>query len=163
MVRAEIIAIGSELLLGGVADTNSLYLAEELLKIGIQVRYKTVVGDDPTAFWRENADIVVAMSQVLPRQCFMYYVQSAPPQERREAFLIAQRGQVLAADEGIDRSAVTQPRRRAAPFRQATPTGYDGISSSLLRQPYIEILYWNRLLGRGLSRRVIAEYGAATA
>src|SRR3989442_6701102 len=46
MVRAEIIAIGSELLLGGVADTNSLYLAEELLKVGIQVRYKTVVGDD---------------------------------------------------------------------------------------------------------------------
>src|SRR5437870_13358767 len=46
MVRAEIIAIGSELLLGGVADTNSLYLAEELLKLGIQVRYKTVVGDD---------------------------------------------------------------------------------------------------------------------
>ena len=46
MVRAEIIAIGSELLLGGVADTNSLYLADELLKVGIQVRYKTVVGDD---------------------------------------------------------------------------------------------------------------------
>ncbi len=60
----------------------------------------SVVGDDPTAFWRENADIVVAMSQVLPRQCFMYYVQSAPPHERREAFLVAQRGQVLAADEG---------------------------------------------------------------
>ncbi|TAL12007.1 MAG: competence/damage-inducible protein A [Nitrospirae bacterium] len=46
-VRAEIIAIGSELLLGGVADTNSLFLAEELLKIGIEVRFKTVVGDDP--------------------------------------------------------------------------------------------------------------------
>ena len=41
MVRAEIIAIGSELVLGGVADTNSLYLAEELLKLGIEVRYKT--------------------------------------------------------------------------------------------------------------------------
>jgi len=46
-VRAEIIAIGSELLLGGVADTNSLFLADELLKIGIEVRWKTVVGDDP--------------------------------------------------------------------------------------------------------------------
>ncbi len=60
----------------------------------------SIVGDDPVAFWRENADIAVAMSQVLPRQCFMYYVQSAPPSERREAFLVAQRGQVLAADEG---------------------------------------------------------------
>jgi len=47
MVRAEIIAIGSELLLGGVADTDSLYLADELLKLGIEVRHKTVVGDDP--------------------------------------------------------------------------------------------------------------------
>ncbi len=46
MARAEIIAIGSELVLGGVADTNSLYLAEELLKLGIAVRYKTVVSDD---------------------------------------------------------------------------------------------------------------------
>ncbi len=47
MVRAEVIAIGSELLLGGVADTNSLFLADELLTLGIEVRYKTVVGDDP--------------------------------------------------------------------------------------------------------------------
>jgi nicotinamide-nucleotide amidase len=44
---AEIIAIGSELLLAGAAETNSLYLADELLKIGIEVRYKTVVGDQP--------------------------------------------------------------------------------------------------------------------
>src|SRR2546425_9887364 len=60
MVRAEIIAIGSELLLGGVADTNSLYLAEELLKVGIQVRYKTVVGDD-------TKDIEAALQHALGR------------------------------------------------------------------------------------------------
>lgn len=47
MLQAEIIAIGSELLLGGVADTNSLFLADELLKLGIEVRYKTVVADNP--------------------------------------------------------------------------------------------------------------------
>lgn len=47
MGSAEIIAIGSELLLAGVAETNSLFLADELLKIGIEVRYKTVVGDQP--------------------------------------------------------------------------------------------------------------------
>src|SRR5438105_2947579 len=60
MVRAEIIAIGSELVLGGVADTNSLYLAEELLKLGIEVRYKTVVGDDPK-------DIEAALQHALGR------------------------------------------------------------------------------------------------
>ena len=59
-VRAEIIAIGSELLLGGVADTNSLFLADELLKIGIEVRFKTVVGDDPK-------DIEAALQYALGR------------------------------------------------------------------------------------------------
>jgi nicotinamide-nucleotide amidase len=46
MQRGEIIAIGSELLLGGRLDTNSLFLADELAARGIEVRWKTVVGDD---------------------------------------------------------------------------------------------------------------------
>ncbi len=44
-MRAEIIATGSELLSGGVPDTNSLYLSEELLDLGIETAFKTVVGD----------------------------------------------------------------------------------------------------------------------
>jgi len=46
MRRGEIIAIGSELLLGGRLDTNSLFLTDELSAFGIEVRWKTVVGDD---------------------------------------------------------------------------------------------------------------------
>ncbi len=46
MRAAEIIAIGSELLIGGRLDTNSLFLAEQLASIGIVVRFKSVVGDD---------------------------------------------------------------------------------------------------------------------
>ncbi|MBX3235159.1 MAG: competence/damage-inducible protein A [Nitrospiraceae bacterium] len=42
----ETIAIGSELLQGGRVDTNSLFLGEQLASIGIELRYKTVVGDD---------------------------------------------------------------------------------------------------------------------
>jgi nicotinamide-nucleotide amidase len=45
-MRAEIIATGSELLSGGVVDTNSVFLAEELLDIGIETAFKTIVGDD---------------------------------------------------------------------------------------------------------------------
>jgi nicotinamide-nucleotide amidase len=45
-MRAEIISVGTELLSGGVADTNSLYLSEELMLIGIETAFKTVVGDD---------------------------------------------------------------------------------------------------------------------
>ena len=44
--RGEIIAIGSELLLGGRPDTNSLFLAEQLASAGVEVRFKSVVGDD---------------------------------------------------------------------------------------------------------------------
>lgn len=43
---AETIAIGSELLVGGRSDSNSLFLADALAAIGIEVRFKTIVGDD---------------------------------------------------------------------------------------------------------------------
>ena len=46
MQCAEIIAIGSELLLGGRLDTNSLFLVERLASLGIEVRFKSVVGDE---------------------------------------------------------------------------------------------------------------------
>ena len=56
-----------------------------------------VVGDDPAEFWRTNPDIALAASQVVPRQCFVYYARSG--ENRREGFLVAQRGQALAADD----------------------------------------------------------------
>jgi len=43
---AETIAIGSELLVGGRSDSNSLFIADALATIGIEVRFKTIVGDD---------------------------------------------------------------------------------------------------------------------
>jgi nicotinamide-nucleotide amidase len=46
MLKAEIIAIGSELLTPHRTDTNSLWLTERLNSIGIAVQLKTVVGDD---------------------------------------------------------------------------------------------------------------------
>jgi nicotinamide-nucleotide amidase len=45
-LTAEIIAIGSELLAPDRADTNSLWLTEKLNSIGIEVKLKTIVGDD---------------------------------------------------------------------------------------------------------------------
>ena len=44
-MKAEIIAVGSELLTPDRLDTNSLYLTEELNKLGIEVVRKTIVGD----------------------------------------------------------------------------------------------------------------------
>jgi nicotinamide-nucleotide amidase len=46
MLNAEIIAIGSEMLTPFRLDTNSLWLTERLNAMGVEVKLKTVVGDD---------------------------------------------------------------------------------------------------------------------
>ena len=45
-MNAEIIAVGSELLTPHRRDTNSLYLTEKLNDLGVEVRFKCIVGDD---------------------------------------------------------------------------------------------------------------------
>jgi nicotinamide-nucleotide amidase len=45
-MNAEIIAVGSELLLGQIANTNAQFLSKQLAEIGINVFYHTVVGDN---------------------------------------------------------------------------------------------------------------------
>ncbi len=45
-MRAEITATGTELLSGGVLDSNSLFLSEELMTLGIETAFKTAVGDN---------------------------------------------------------------------------------------------------------------------
>lgn len=46
MVTAEIICIGTELLLGEILNSNAQYLAQELAKLGISHHFQTVVGDN---------------------------------------------------------------------------------------------------------------------
>lgn len=57
---AEIIAVGSELLTPFRQDTNSLYLTEQLNKLGVDVAFKTIVGD-------RLKDIVRAAATALSR------------------------------------------------------------------------------------------------
>ncbi|MFZ1919195.1 MAG: competence/damage-inducible protein A [Terriglobales bacterium] len=45
-MNAEIIAVGSELLTPHRQDTNSLYLTEKLNDLGVEVRFKSIVGDE---------------------------------------------------------------------------------------------------------------------
>ena len=44
-MKAEIIAVGSEMLTPSRQDTNSLYLTERLNEIGVTIAFKTIVGD----------------------------------------------------------------------------------------------------------------------
>jgi nicotinamide-nucleotide amidase len=45
-VKAEIIAIGTEILLGEIVDTNSAWIAQRLPELGIDLNYNSVVGDN---------------------------------------------------------------------------------------------------------------------
>jgi nicotinamide-nucleotide amidase len=45
-MRAEILAVGTELLMGQIANTNAQYLSERLAEIGVGVYHHTVVGDN---------------------------------------------------------------------------------------------------------------------
>jgi len=58
MLTAEIIAIGSELLTPEKTDTNSLWLTGRLNEIGVEVKLKTIVGDDAARLEEAIADAV---------------------------------------------------------------------------------------------------------
>lgn len=45
-MEAELLSVGTELLIGQVVDTNAAYLGQKLAAIGIDVTLKTTVGDD---------------------------------------------------------------------------------------------------------------------
>ncbi len=46
-MRCEIVAVGTEILLGQIVDTNSAWIAEHLADAGIDCHFQTVVGDNP--------------------------------------------------------------------------------------------------------------------
>lgn len=52
---AEIICIGTELLLGDIVNGNARYLAQQLASLGISHHYQTVVGDNPLRIQRAVA------------------------------------------------------------------------------------------------------------
>jgi nicotinamide-nucleotide amidase len=73
-MKAEIIAVGSELLTPDRLDTNSLFLTEELNKLGIEIVRKTIVGDNRdylSAAFREalnRVELVIASGGLGPTE-----------------------------------------------------------------------------------------------
>jgi nicotinamide-nucleotide amidase len=69
-MKAEIIAVGSELLTPDRLDTNSLFLTEELNKLGVEVIRKSIVGDnrdDLRATFHEALQRVSLVVLALPK------------------------------------------------------------------------------------------------
>lgn len=73
-MNAETIAVGSELLTPYRTDTNSLYLTEKLNQLGVEVVFKTVVGDHRARLTSavrqalERAEIVIVMGGLGPTE-----------------------------------------------------------------------------------------------
>ena len=73
-MNAEIVTIGSELLLGQIVDTNSAWMAQRLANQGINLYYKTVVGDNPGRMLdvisraMDRSDLVITSGGLGPTQ-----------------------------------------------------------------------------------------------
>ena len=60
-MKAEIICIGTELLVGDIVNTNSQYISKKLTDIGIDLYYQTTVGDN---FERVKECLEIAFNRV---------------------------------------------------------------------------------------------------
>ena len=73
-MRAEILGVGTELLLGQIANTNAQWISERLAEIGVDVLRHEVVGDnaerivDAFALAASRADVVIATGGLGPTQ-----------------------------------------------------------------------------------------------
>ena len=63
-MKAEIICVGTELLLGDIVNTNAQFIARELSALGISVFNQQVVGDNPTRL-REAATLAKGRSDIV--------------------------------------------------------------------------------------------------
>jgi nicotinamide-nucleotide amidase len=95
-LKAEILSIGTEILLGEIVDTNASYLAARLPPLGIDLYFKAVVGDnldrlaETIGRARERSDIVICTGGLGPTEDDL----------TREA-ICAVLGEEPAVDEGL--------------------------------------------------------------
>ena len=101
---AELIAVGTELLLGSIANTDGQFLSQELSKMGFAVYHHTVVGDNPgrlreaVELARSRADLIITtgglgptcddLTKTVLAECFgktLVYNEEAA--QRMEAYL----------------------------------------------------------------------------
>jgi nicotinamide-nucleotide amidase len=73
-MQAELISVGTELLLGQTLNTNAQFLAKELANLGINVYFQTTVGDNPERLLQaleiatHRADLIILTGGLGPTQ-----------------------------------------------------------------------------------------------
>ncbi|WP_284140020.1 MULTISPECIES: competence/damage-inducible protein A [unclassified Virgibacillus] len=98
-VKAEIVAVGTELLLGQIANTNAQWISQQLAKYGITVHFHAVVGDNlqrvETTFRQASSrsDIVIVTGGLGPTEDDL----------TREAFQLVSNLEMKEATEALHR------------------------------------------------------------
>ena len=57
-MKAEILSIGTEILLGDIVNTNAQFLSKALADLGIDVYYQSVIGDNEERILKAFKDIL---------------------------------------------------------------------------------------------------------
>jgi nicotinamide-nucleotide amidase len=113
-VRAEIVSVGTELLLGQITDTNAVFLSQDLAARGIDVLHRSTVGDNlerleaALRLALSRADIVITIGGLGPTQDDL----------TREACSLAT-GIPLVPDPDSERAIRDFFARRRVPFNEA--------------------------------------------
>ena len=79
---AEIIAVGTELLLGNITNTNASEISRALSAVGVNVFWHTVVGDNPERL-REALKIARKRAALVPPMTILPSRPSARPSASR--------------------------------------------------------------------------------
>ena len=170
---AEIVASGTELLMGEIQDTNTSWLASQLPQFGLEVRQATLVGDDPERYvevlrrsWQRNpytfttgglgptSDDVTreAVAQVFSEETYV-----DPQQLEHLSSIFRSRGSEMPASN--IKQAWLIPSARAIPNRMGTAPGWwaekDGRAIIAMPGPPRELKdIWEREVAPKLRRRI---------
>lgn len=118
-MHAEIITTGTELLLGEIVDTNSAYIARRLREIGLNLYFKTSVGDNEerTALVLRQAlarsDVVITTGGLGPTVDDVTRPAVARATDRELVFVPELWTQIVAHFERWDRTPTENNRRQA--------------------------------------------------
>ncbi len=110
-MNAELIAVGTEMLLGQIVNTNAAYLARTLAHLGIGSRYQQVVGDN-----QERLDGAISVAEQRSDTIILMGGLGPTPDDLTKQTLAAHLGRELVTDAAHHEKLVEMARRKQQPL-----------------------------------------------
>ena len=126
-MHAEIVMIGTELLLGEIVDTNANRLAKALREIGLDLYYKTTVGDNEARITEvlnlalDRSDVIITSGGIGPTVDDMTRQAVANATGRKLVYSSDLEAQVAARFRSIGRKMAENNKRQAYIPQDALP------------------------------------------